>query len=231
METPIDYVETFPTNYDGTPNMTITHDGREVFPGQASNIEEEIIEYSPIDETFNPGNEIALSQNQNHLAVAQIFQEVESPNLQNQQNSRIEEEKAFYPENAESENGFSTGFVDPFPDFTPHLDREAGHEKFLPFGQKLHKNSGELGTTSLILSELDATAFDRSDEMSDDTIDFVSTDAKSQEDAQHNKVVGERSKSGFKQDFESSFNPGFSNFGNFEGDPKVTWMWGSKNEK
>lgn len=231
IDTRIDFVETFPNDYNGTPNMTITQDGREVFPGYVTNNEEQIVEYSPVDETFNPGNQVAPSQNQNSLAVAQIFQEVESPNLQNAQNSRIEEEKAFYPQNAESENGFLKDFVDPFPDFTPNFDREAGHEDFTNFGQKLTHNNGELRSTSLILSELDATAFDRSDEMVDDTADLVSTGGKMKEGVQHNKVTGETSRSAFKQDFESSFNPGFSNFGNFEGDPNVTWMWGTKTEK
>jgi len=219
METTIDYVETFPNNYDGTPNMTVTHDGREVFPELLSNVEEEIIEYSPADETFYPGNEIALAQNQNNLAVAQIFQEVDSPNLHNQNiqhNSRIEEEKSFYPQNSES--GYSKDFVDHFPDFNPNLDREAGHDKFVNFGEKLHHT----GSTSLILSELDATAFDRSDEIEEDT-KLVSTDRKEQE-----KVKS--TKSGFKRDFEKSFNPGFSNFGNFEGNSDVTWQWGSKTE-
>lgn len=228
IDTRIDYVETFPDTYDGTPNMTVTQDGREVYPQAASYPEVDIVEYSPEDETFNPGSEIALSQNQNHLAVAGIFQEVDSPNLQNQQNSRMEEPKAFYPENAESEEHLK-GFVDPFPDFTPNHDREAGQEQFINFGHKLSHHDEEPGTTSLILSELDATAFDRSDEGVIDTENPTVNGQGHMKQAYNGE--SERRISSFKQDFESSFNPGFSNFGSFEGDPKVTWLWGSKTEE
>ena len=46
IDTRIDYVETFPDTYDGTPNMTVTQDGREVYPQAASYPEVDIVEYS-----------------------------------------------------------------------------------------------------------------------------------------------------------------------------------------
>jgi len=207
LETPIDFVETFPVHYDGSPNITITPDGKQAFPGFAGTAKQ-----------ANSGSEIALSQNQNNLAVAEIFQEVESPNLQLHQNSRIEEEEEFFPENAASQKGFLTDFADPDPDFTPNVDREAGHENFLNFGQKLPEHKRDLGSTSLVLSELDATAFDRKDELDDGEIKLVSTDKKKSGDVKHSR----NSITDVKQGFESSFNPGFTNFGTFEG------MWGSK---
>jgi len=225
----IDYVETFPGSYEGTPNMTVTHDGQEVYPQAGSYPEADIVEYSPEDETFLPGSEIVLAPNENNLAVAGIFQEVDSPNLQIHQNSRIEEPQSFFPENAESEDNLN-GFVNPLPDFTPNNDREAG--QFINFGQKLSSYDEQAETTSLILSELDATAFDRSDTGATEIIDSGNNSKSGHGDMkQVYNGDSERSKSGFKQDFETSFNPGFSNFGNFEGDPKVTWLWGSKTEE
>jgi len=224
LETPIDFVETFPAHYDGSPNITITADGKQAFPGFAGTTKHANTEYSSSDDSFRPGSEIALSQNKNNLAVAEIFQEVESPNLQLHQNSRIEEDEEFFPENAASQKGLLTDFPDPDPDFTPNFDREAGHENFLNFGQKLPEHKTDLGSTSLVLSELDATAFDRKDELDDDEIELVSTDKKKSGKFKHSK----NSISDIKQDFESSFNPGFTNFGPFKGNPKENWMWGSK---
>jgi len=219
----IDYVETFPGSYEGTPNMTVTHDGQEVYPQVASFPEADIVEYSPQDETFFPGSEIELSQNQHNLAVAGIFEEVDSPNLQRHKNSRIEEPESFFPENAKSKDHSNN----PLPDFASNHGGD-----FKSFGQKLPGQSEQSGTTALILSELDATAFDRSDKGVEDS-EESGTETKSGGGNLRQAYNGdsESGMDGFKEDFESSFNPGFSNFGNFEGDPKVTWLWGSKTEE
>ena len=213
----IDYVETFPGTYDGTPNMTVTQDGKEVYPQVGTIPTADIVEYSPEDETFYPGSEIELSPNKNNLAVAGIFQEVESPDLQMHYNSRIEEPQSFFPENAKST-------ADSLPEFAS----DNNEEEFVKFGQKIAEESEEPGTSSLILSELDATVFDRSDT---DVREGSINDSKSGNLKQVYSGDSDSSVSAFKEDFDKNFNPGFSNFGNFEGDPKVTWLWGSKTDE
>jgi len=217
IDTRIDYVETFPGTYEGTPNMTVTQDGREVYPQVASFPEADIVEYSPEDETFFPGSEIEISPNENNLALSGIFQEVESPNLQQHYNSRIEEPQSFFPENAKSND-------DSLPDFVSN--DEGG--KFVNFGRKIPEQGEDQGTSSLILSELDATAFDRSDT---NVRDDEEKEPKSGDLKQPYSGSSDTHISAFKEDFEKSFNPGFSDFGNFEGDPKVTWLWGSKTDE
>ena len=198
--------------------MTVTHDGKEFYPQAESNPEADFIEYSPPDETFQPGAEIALSQNQNNIAVAGIFQEVEGPNL-NRNHQSIEKQGSFYPNNAKTENQ-PTIYDHALPDFTRENERGSDSNiqgAFVSFGQKLPSFSDESDTSSLVLSELDATAFDRSDEIFEEpTTDYgAMRQAYSEDD--------ELGLNGFKADFESNFNPGFSNFGDFEG-------WGAKQQ-
>jgi len=186
MDTPVDYLEFFPADYLGNPNITITPDGRRFSPKKVRN------EVDYFEDDYH-GSYDSSSDLQTYTAPSSqesAFKIIESPDL-----SKATPSESFSRE--ESSDYFSTN--EDTGSFFPDQAKTQDTHGFGDFEQKL----------GLVKKDVD------------------------KEEELPNKVIEENddddeSFGSMKADFESNFNPGFSNFGNFGGQSYSTMSWGEK---
>ena len=90
METPIDFVSVFPDDFEGSPNVTVTPDGRRFRPKTRSEDRLDLF-----DEAFNPNYGRSIGGESPDFA-ASAFREIPSPDLSRKPQPVIEIKYFFF---------------------------------------------------------------------------------------------------------------------------------------
>jgi len=222
METPIDYVEVFPDNFHGSPNLTVTPDGRRFRPQYRADVlvvddvyDEDLYD----DDDGYRGSSFLHNQAPYDAAQSQAlaFREVPSPDLSKippPHSSSFDDKlvqdnsQSFFPEEAKSQDNQEYRTIEEEKLFTDNGDGVFDNTHFGNFEQKVGKISKD---------EEQAVVEDDTKKIDKQKFAKVENDDK--------PISGS-----MKEDFDASFNPGFKNFGDFGGQSSASVLWGLKKD-
>ena len=213
METPIDFVSVFPDDFEGSPNVTVTPDGRRFTPRARSLDGLDLFDESLISSHSHHGDSF-VSEVPEFAETA--FREVPSPDLSRKPSQVPVPTLANIPlvtlTSSSQDNGQGLSF---FPAEAKSGDslavsgqEEAGGEPFAQFSP----------SETQIVSQFEQKVGEvvRPGE----TVEHVAKLTSEEEEKN----------SSFRVDFNKAFNPGFNKFGEFGGQSAASVLWGEQKD-